>query len=142
MLQNITPSSLISRLQEVSNNIETLKRKREELSKPILSDRTSIPHVLEAFKTAMAQIGKAYDSTSAYQRRQVVFILLTLYAPHRLVGGKMPSGLRKELGKAMPEVKPCTLSADCEVSVFWYQTYREFAEEVDRMYRIILESIR
>lgn len=72
------------------------------------------------------------------QRNKFLLIVLHLYSPLTLVGGKMTVGLRKELSKLLDLHTPSSISNVCSNLLFYYQTYRIFRLEVNL---ILLELI-
>ena len=74
-------------------------------------------------------------------RMKFIFIALFLYAPSSLAGRKMPDGLRDVLSGLFPSLSPCVISNNKRQTVFFYEIYRRYGEELERLYSLIMAKI-
>ena len=71
-----------------------------------------------------------------------LFIILFLYSPSVLAGGKMPDGLRDALCRTLGMNTASTISKNCADVVFLYQNYADMRRDVDGIYENIMQRIR
>lgn len=138
------PSTLIQQMKETRRAIHTLRDKQKALFTPAIKDLSHIPEVIHSFlqvqKNSGIQIRDICKEVN--KRRQILFIILLLYSPARLLGGQLPRGLRKAIAIALPGISPCTISQDLDKIYLWYNTYKEFSKETDRLYTSTIQLLR
>lgn len=134
--------SIISELKSLREQKSRLSEREYELSSPKLTELELIPDVYGWFKEILNGMDFPPLVESVTQRKKFLFIILFLYAPSVLAGGRMPNGIRKSLEEVFPLVKPCTISNNCEDVVFLYQQYKEFRRDIDYLYTEIVNRLK
>ena len=76
------------------------------------------------------------------QRKKFLFIVLFLYAPSSLAGGRLPNGIRAELANVFPDVSPCVISNNIADVSFIYQQYKNFRQDIEYIYRRVIEKLK
>ena len=76
------------------------------------------------------------------QRKEFLFIVLFLFVPSVLAGGRIPNGVRKALENVFPKVRPCTISNNIADVAFLYQQYKYFRSDVNIIYNEILNQLK
>lgn len=107
-----------------------------------MKDSDLIPVVHEMFKDILSEIDPLPDVESITQRKKFLFIILFLFAPSVLAGGRMPNGVRKVLEEVFPNVRPCTISNNIADVSFLYQQYKNFREDIDYLYTEIINRLK
>jgi hypothetical protein len=79
---------------------------------------------------------------NVYERKKFFFIVLFLYAPGVLIGDKMPSGLRNKLAHVLKLHSRSNVSGNCTGLLFLYERYKDFRDETDEIYRVIVERLK
>ena len=64
----------------------------------------------------------------------LVFIILYLYSPMTLAGGKMKAGLREKLGNVLGIKEKTVVSNNINGIVFSYQLYKYFRQDIERIF--------
>lgn len=131
----------IIRLKEIRIEKSALSEKETSLSEPILRDRCMICGLYNLFKDALNEKGCPPRAESVTQRKKFIFIVLYLYAPSVLAGGKMPKGLREEICKALNFHSVSTISDNCSDIVFLYQNYSNFSSDVKDIFEYIMSRL-
>ena len=134
--------SSIIELRTIREQKSRLSERENELSSPILSDIYLLPEVYSLFCDALEERGCAPKIDSVYQRKKFLFISLFLFAPSVLAGGRLPNGIRAELSKIFPDVSPCVISNNISDVVFIYQQYKDFRQDIDYLYTVIVNRLR
>ena len=120
--------SVVSELKAIREQKSRLSERENELSTPVLSDLELIPVIYEWFKEVLSEMAFPPQVESITQRKKFLFIVLFLFSPSVLAGGRMPNGVRKSLEEVFPNVKPCTISNNLADVVFLYQQYKDFRQ--------------
>ena len=133
--------SCISEIREIRRMKSVLSERETRLSRPILCDYAMIPTLYAWFNDIMegdegGQLGKAYA------RMKFIFIILFLYAPGALAGGKMPDGLRAAIARTIPGISPCVISNNKKTSTFYYDVYNRYKEELRDIYDKLVRRMR
>ena len=76
------------------------------------------------------------------QRKKFLFIVLFLFAPSVLAGGRLPNGVRAEIARVFPDVSPCVISNNIADVSFIYQQYKDFRQDIEYLYNQILERLK
>lgn len=132
--------SCISEIREIRRMKSALSERETRLSRPTLRDYAMIPALYAWFNEIMdgdegGQPGKAYA------RMKFIFIILFLYAPGALAGGKMPDGLRKAISGLYPSLAPCVISNNKKSSLFFFELYRLYKSDIERIYEGIMRKL-
>ena len=133
--------SSIVELKSIREQKSRLSERENELSRPFLSDYSFIPTLYVWFKEILANRDCPPNPESVNQRKKFLFIILFLYSPSVLAGGKMPDGLREELCRTLGMNTGSTISKNCADVVFLYQNYKDFRKDIEYLYAEILERI-
>lgn len=129
--------SSIFELREIYRMKDELSYKENALSKPILTDYSLLPQIYKLFSEKCIHESRI----SVTDRMKFIFIALFLYAPSSLAGRKMPDGLRAALSSLFPSLSPCVLSNNKKQTVFFYEIYKRYGEELDAAYRKIMQGL-
>lgn len=133
--------SSIAELKVIREQKSRLSERENELSTPALTDLSLIPKIYEWFCEIVAERDCPPNPRSVTQRKKFLFIILFLFAPSVLAGGRLPNGIRTELAKVFPHLSPSSISHNIEGVVFLYQNYKDFRHDIDRVYSIIMDRI-
>lgn len=134
--------SEISELKSIRDQKSRLSEREAELSNPILSDLNLIPKVYQWFNEISENRDCPPRKDSVRVRKQFIFIILFLYSPSVLAGGKMPKGLRKAISDAVNLHSESTVSDNCADVVFLYQNYKDFRRDIDYLYSEIIDRLK
>ena len=134
--------SIVSELESIREKKRRLLERESELSTPLLKDSDLIPVVHEMFKDILSEIDPLPDVESITQRKKFLFIILFLFAPSVLAGGRMPNGVRKVLEEVFPNVRPCTISNNIADVSFLYQQYKDFRQDIEYLDTEIINRLK
>ena len=134
--------SVVSELKAIREQKSRLSERENELSTPVLSDLELIPVIYEWFKEELSEMAFPPQVECITQRKKFLFIVLFLFSPSVLAGGRMPNGVRKSLEEVFPNVKPCTISNNLADVVFLYQQYKDFRQDIEYLYTEIVNRLR
>lgn len=133
--------SVVSELKSIREQKSRLSEREQELSEPVLYDYLLIEEIYEWFKEILSGLTLPPCIDSPTQRKKFIFIVLFLYSPSTLAGGKMKVGLRDKIS----EVTGCTgslISHNCEDVTFFYQQYKSHRQDIDYLYIEILNRLK
>lgn len=133
--------SSIMELKAIREQKSRLSEREQELSSPILTDLSLIPDIYSWFKDIVADTDSPSNPDGVMQRKKFLFIVLFLYAPSSLAGGRLPNGIRAELANVFPDVSPCVISNNIANVSFIYQQYKNFRQDIEYLYSQILEKL-
>lgn len=134
--------SSIVELKSIREQKSRLSGREQELSSPILTDFSLIPEIYDWFKELLAGMDCPPNPESVTQRKKFLFIVLFLFAPSVLAGGRLPNGIRAEISGVFPDVSPCVISNNIADVSFIYQRYKDFRQEIEYLYNQILERLK
>lgn len=134
--------SVVSELKAIREQKSRLSERENELSAPVLSDLELIPVIYEWFKEVLSEMAFPPQVECITQRKKFLFIVLFLFSPSVLAGGRMPNGVRKSLEEVFPNVKPCTISNNLADVVFLYQQYKDFRQDIEYIYTKIVSRLK
>lgn len=134
--------SSITELKSIREQIKMISKKEKDLSNPILSDRSIIPLIYEWFKEILNEMDPYPNVDSVIQRKKFLFIILYLFAPGALAGGRSPKGLRDKIANVFHDLSPCVISLNISDILFIYQNYKDFSGDIDHIYDEIMERLR
>ena len=134
--------SVVSELKAIREQKSRLSERENELSAPVLSDLELIPVIYEWFKEVLSEMAFPPQVESITQRKKFLFIVLFLFSPSVLAGGRMPNGVRKSLEEVFPNVKPCTISNNLADVVFLYQQYKDVRQDIEYIYTEIVSRLK
>jgi hypothetical protein len=104
------------------------------LIRPPLHNLDNLAIVVEAHQRLQTRYA-LHDATDVFERRQMLFVMLYLYCPRALVGGRIVKGLRCRLGDIFHLNSHCTISANIDGLTVLYRNDTQFREGVNRLYR-------
>lgn len=134
--------SSIAELKAIREQKSRLTERERELSAPVLTDLSLIPEVYGWFREIQTERDCPPNPESVTQRKKFLFIVLFLFSPSVLAGGRLPNGIRTELAKVFPRLHPCVISNNISDVVFLYQNYKDFRQDIDSLYNQILERLK
>lgn len=134
--------SSIAELKAIREQKSRLTERERELSAPVLTDLSLIPEVYRWFREIQTERDCPPNPESVTQRKKFLFIVLFLFSPSVLAGGRLPNGIRTELAKVFPGLHPCVISNNISDVVFLYQNYKDFRQDIDSLYTEIVKRLR
>lgn len=132
--------SSISELKHIREQKSRLSEREAELVSPILTNLEFIPYIYELFKNIVRTMNIP-PREKIIQRKEFLFIILFLFVPSVLAGGRIPNGVRKSLEHVFPKVKPCTISNNIADVFFLYQQYKYFRSDINIIYKEMLKRL-
>lgn len=130
--------SSIMELKAIREQKSRLSEREQELSSPVLCDTSLIPQIYFWFKEILSDTG----CESVTQRKKFLFVVLFLFAPSVLAGGRLPNGIRAEIARVFPDVSPCVISNNIADVSFIYQQYKDFRQDIEYLYNQIIERLK
>jgi hypothetical protein len=134
--------SSIVELRSIREQKSRLSEREQELASPILTDLSLIPEIYDWFKELLAGMDCPPNLESVTQRKKFLFIVLFLFAPSVLAGGRLPNGIRAEIAGVFPDVSPCVISNNIADVSFIYQQYKDFRQDIEYLYNLIVERLK
>lgn len=134
--------SSIVELKSIREQKSRLSEREQELASPILTDLSLIPEIYDWFKELLAGMDCPPNLESVTQRKKFLFIVLFLFAPSVLAGGRLPNGIRAEIAGVFPDVSPCVISNNIADVSFIYQQYKDFRQDIEYLYNQIIERLK
>lgn len=134
--------SSIMELKAIREQKSRLSERENELSSPILTDFGLIPEVYSWFKKILSERSCPPNIENVTQRKKFLFIVLFLFAPSVLAGGRLPNGIRAEIAGVFPDVSPCVISNNIADVSFIYQQYKDFRQDIEYLYNQIVEILK
>lgn len=134
--------SSIVELKSIREQKSRLSEREQELSLPILTDLSLIPEIYDWFKEVLSGMDYPSNPESVTQRKKFLFIVLFLFAPSVLAGGRLPNGIRAEIAGVFPDVSPCVISNNIADVSFIYQQYKDFRQDIEYLYNQIVEILK
>lgn len=108
----------------------------ELATSPRLKDLALIPKIYEIFK------GIKGGDITVNDRKEFIFVVIYLYAPQKLFGGKMPHGMRRAIANVAGITCASFISSTCAELLILYTTYDDFQQEVDRLLNKVYSIIQ
>lgn len=134
--------SSIVELKSIREQKSRLSERENELSTPMLDDLLLIPELYSWFRELLAGMACPPNPESVTQRKKFLFIVLFLFAPSVLAGGRLPNGIRAEIAGVFPDVSPCVISNNIADVSFIYQQYKDFRQDIEYLYCQIVERLK
>lgn len=134
--------SSIMELKAIREQKSRLSERERELSSALLHDVSLIPEIYSWFKDVISETDCPPNPDSVMQRKKFLFIVLFLFAPSVLAGGRLPNGVRAEIARVFPDVSPCVISNNIADVSFIYQQYKDFRQDIEYLYNQILERLK
>ena len=134
--------SIIEQIKLVKEKKEKLSRIEQNLSSPILTDKSLIPEIYELFKRVLSEQDFSPMPESPHQRKKFVFVILFLYSPKTLAGYHSPRGLRDAIAKAIGLHDVTFISNNIETVAFLSQNDKYFKEDIEYLYTEIITRLK
>lgn len=133
--------SKILEIKSIREQKSKLSKREKELTEPVLTDFGMIDTLYEWFQEIVIQKEK-FKAGNVSQRKKFIFIIILLYSPGTLAGGRMKHGLRNKLAEVLGINARTTISDNRNDLVFSYRMYKYFRQDVDRIYGEMMERIK
>lgn len=133
--------SSVSELKSIREQKSRLSERERELSEPILHDYSLIEEIYGWFKEILSNLDMPPCIDSPTQRKKFIFIILFLYSPSTLAGGRISSKIREELSK-VTSCHPSYISHNIESVLFLFQKYKDFRQDIEHLYIEILNRLK
>lgn len=134
--------SIIEQIKLVKEKKEKLSRIEQNLSSPILTDKSLIPEIYELFKRVLSEQDFSPMPESPHQRKKFVFVILFLYSPKTLAGYHSPRRLRDAIAKAIGLRDVTFISNNIETVAFLSQNDKYFKEDIEYLYTEIITRLK
>ncbi|MDD3038643.1 hypothetical protein [Bacteroides sp.] len=132
----------IIRLKKIRIEKSELSEEENEISTPTLSDKSLIYEIYKVFAEILSERDCPPCIENVTQRKKFIFIILYLFSPSTLAGGKTVYGIRGEIAKVVGIQSESTISNNCEDVVFLYQNYDDFSEDIEYLYNEIINRLK
>lgn len=133
--------SEIAEIKSIREQKSKLSEREKELTEPTLTDLDMIGTLYGWFQEIISQ-KEMFRVGNVTQRKKFIFIILFLYSPSTLAGGKMKNGLRNKLGEVLGINAQTAISDNRNSLVFSYQLYKYFRQDVDFIYMEMMKRIK
>ena len=134
--------SAVSELKSIREQKSRLSEREQELTKPILKDLDLISVIFGWYCELKGNCGLPERRAGASFRQEFIFIILFLYSPSTLVGGKIAKGVRNILAEILGFKSPTGISNLCVDVTFYYSNYKEYRADIDYLYTEILNRLK
>lgn len=133
--------SSIFELHSIRSQKSKLTERENELMAPVLTDMELVPVIFRWFCEIKGGSGVPERRKGAEFRQKFIFIILFLYSPSALAGGKMRIGLRNKITEVIGGTGTL-ISHSYSGLMFRYQMYKRYREEIDSIYDEITRRLR
>ena len=133
--------SSILELKSIREQKSKLSEREDELTKPTLTDLDMIGTLYKWFQEIISQ-KEMFKVGNVTQRKKFIFIILFLYSPSTLAGGKMKNGLRNKLAEVLEINAQTAISDNRNSLVLSYQLYKYFRQDVDWVFTEIMKRVK
>lgn len=131
--------SKIIELKTIREQKSKLTERERELTEPMLDDLSLIEKLYEWFNDLSV---RKKENERMLHRKEFIFIILCLYSPSTLAGGKMKIGLRDKLCEVLDINERSTLSKNLNNLAYHYQIYKYFRQDINSIYVEIVNRLR
>ena len=132
----------IIRLKKIRIEKSELSEEENTISTPILSDKSLIYEIYKIFVEILGERDCPPCIENVTQRKKFIFIILYLFSPSTLAGGKTVYGVREEISRVLGIRSKSTISDNCTDVVFLYQNYMDFSADIEYIYTEIINRLR
>lgn len=115
----------IKQIELSKRNLINAIRDCDLVSKPRLTNVHLIGDIYEIYKNTVG------GNIMNHHRKEFIFVVIYLYDPMRLFGGKIKSGLREKIGEVLGVKSKNVISNFCSELLVLYHHYADFREHVD-----------
>lgn len=133
--------SEIAEIKSIREQKSRLSAREKELTEPTLTDLDMIRTLYDWFKEIWADRECPGRLESVNQRKKFIFIVLFLYSPSTLAGGRISNKIREVLSEVMG-CTPYYISHNVESVIFFYQQYKDFRQDVDWVFTEIMKRVK
>jgi len=133
--------SRIKEMKKVRREMEEFREREMKLFRPLLKDMKHIPVIYDWFHAAQQLRNCPPREDCVKLKKEFVFIVLYLYCPATLVGGKALPGIREKMAEILGYNAASAVSNITADVAFLYQHYRDFRQEIDLAYAYILAQL-
>lgn len=133
--------SEIAEIKSIREQKSKLSEREKELTEPTLTDLNMIETLYGWFQEIISQ-KEMFRLGNVTQRKKFIFIILFLYSPSTLAGGKMKNGLRNKLAEVLGVSAQTAISDNRNNLVFSYQLYKYFRQGVDWIYGEMMKRLK
>ena len=141
MLMGMNDLSSIFELVSIREQKSTLTKKESEIMKPMLTDMGIIPLIFNWLCEITGVSGIPERRKGVELRQKFIFIILFLYSPSALAGGKMRIGLRDKITEVVGGTGTL-ISHSYSNLMFRYRVYKRFREEMDFICQSIIGKLK
>lgn len=132
----------ITRLEKIRVEKSELSREENALISPVLKDNRLVRVVHGIFTGILNERGSPPGVDSVLTRKKFIFIILYLFSPGTLAGGKIKAGLREEMSRVLGIQSKTVISNNLDDIMFLYRNYKDFREDTGHLYTGILERLK
>ncbi len=143
--KNITPDDVFSQINDIlsiKQEMKVLQGKYNTLSLPLLNNTTHLPQILEWYNDVSPDYGKSNRDAKTMYAQCFIFVVVMLYTPCTLAGGKLPFGIRTQLSNILQYKSPTSISNIVPNLIFLYRNYRCLRERVDTAFEYICGKLK
>ena len=133
---------VISELESIREKKRRLSERESELSLPKLQDISLIPALYEWFNEIQDNRDCPARRGCARLKKQFIFIVMFLYSPSTLAGGKIGNGIRDAISEVLEFKSPTGVSNLCVDVTFLYDTYPDFSRDIEYLYTEIVNRLK
>lgn len=127
----------IERIVKLRDMKAKISREERCASSPILSDFSLIDGIYDIFKSHTT-IARSVVMT----RKEFIFIVVYLYSPSVLAGGKMGNGLREKIGDVLGIYGKSVISDNVSGLMVTYNIYKYFRDDIDAIFPDVMNWLR
>ncbi len=138
----LTEFSIISELKSIREQKSNLSEREQELARPMLTELDLIPTLFRWYCELKGHCGMPQRRAGTRFRQKFIFIILFLYSPGTLAGGKIAKGVRDVLTQVLGFRSPTAVSNLCADVMFYYTNYKDYREEIDYLYTGIISRLK
>lgn len=128
-------------LKNLRLKVQELTEIIDELSEPLLQDQSLLPTIYDSYKRFFARRGNEAEAHTVRNRKKFLMIVLYLYSPASLVGGRMCIGLRKKISDLFGLSTSTPISDNCAGLMVQYYAYPDFHNDVNAIYSEVVAVI-
>lgn len=133
--------SEIAEIKSIREQKSRLSEREKELTEPMLTDLDMIGELYGWFKEIVGDRDCKLRVGSTQSRKQFILIVLYLYCPDALVGGRLRPGIRDRLACAVG-CHPPFISNNIDSVLFFGQRYEDFRDNVNEVLVEIVKRIK
>ncbi len=123
---------------EVHKQFSALELEKRKYEESICKQTKAIPAMWVLFQSEHPETERM---NTAIVKRQFLFIVLLIFSPRSLNGGKMRGGIRNLLATVLG-CKPTSISGMCRNLLFEYRHYKDFREGVNCCFEKLARLVR